>query len=169
MKSRSGSTSSDVLLKSTENLKGLVKPAVKTKTESFFLCFDTVDNAVNAFQELDSSLNSGQHNDVLVKYAHYRIFFKINGITNDDDYNLVKEEHIKNIESNTNGKVIYWKLYKNGDNYLGCGDYTVDTLECLEHQLDPEKGKTFKFGKFDGVNYKFNKKPRPQKTFNNEI
>ena len=168
MKSRSGSTSDEVLVKSTESLKGLVKPPVKTKTNSYFLCFDTIENASAAFQELDSSLNSGKNKDVLVKYAHYRLFFKIEksggtNLSNDDDYNLIKESHIKHIESNTNGKVIYWKLYKNGDSYLGCGDYTVDTLECLEHQLDPEKGKTFKFGEFEGVNYKYNKKPRVQK------
>jgi hypothetical protein len=171
MKSRSGSTSEAVLVKSTESLKGLVKQPVKTKTNSYFLCFDSVENASKAFEELDSSLNSGKNKDVLVKYAHYRIFFKIEKtggkpLSNDDDYNLIKESHIKDIESNTNGKVIYWKLYKNGDSYLGCGDYTVDTLECLENQLDPERGKTFKFGEFEGVNYKYNKKPRAPRTIN---
>jgi hypothetical protein len=171
MKSRSGNTNGEVLVKSTESLKGLLKPPVKTKTNSYFLCFDSIENASKAFEELDTSLNSGNNKDVLVKYAHYRIFFKIEKtdgkqLTNKEDYNMIKESHIKDIESNTNGKVIYWKLYKNGDSYLGCGDYTVDTLECMENRLDPDRGKTFKFGEFEGVNYKYNKKPRTSKRIN---
>ena len=62
-----------------------------------------------------------------LKYSHYRVFFTISGLSEEVEYNDIKNAHIKHIESNTDGSVLYYKLYRKDDAYLGCGDLTVDT------------------------------------------
>ena len=62
------------------------------------------------------------------------------GLTEETDYNTVKQEHTKYIEENTGGNVLYYKLYKKNNNYLECGDLTVDTKNCFDNLMTEDGG-----------------------------
>ena len=134
------------------NMTGLVSTNKTEKTGSYFLTFDNIDNSLESFKTLK------QNNDVLVKFSHYKVFFTMNWLTNDTDYNDIKTKHIKFIEDNTNSKVLYYKLYRN-KNYLGCGDLTIDTKEGLDKLLDKDLIKEFDLDNNNtGIFYKYNRK-----------
>merc|ERR1711935_211620 len=60
-----------------DELQGLESNVVTEKTSSHFLTFDTVDNSLSALKLLKKD-----HSDKLrVKFAHYRVFFTIKGLT----------------------------------------------------------------------------------------
>lgn len=103
------------------------KEKVKTKTGSYFVVFDSLENSANALKELRKNFN-----DVLVKYSHYRVFFTMKGLSEESDYNEVKKSHIKFVEENTNGSVLYYKIYRDENGYISCGDFTLDTKESLD-------------------------------------
>ena len=103
-----------------------------------------------------------QNKDILVKYAHYRLYFTINGLTNDTDYNSVKKAHIDYITENTGTEVLYYKLYKKDKtSYLGCGDLTIDTKDGMDKLLQEDSLKNYEFTvedvEFSGQFYQFNK------------
>ena len=56
------------------------KEKVKTKTGSYFVVFDSLENSANALKELRKNFN-----DVLVKYSHYRVFFTMKGLSEESD------------------------------------------------------------------------------------
>jgi hypothetical protein len=117
-------------------LQGLQSNVVTEKTSSHFLTFDSVDNSLAALKTLKRD-----HSDKLrVKFAHYRVFFTMKGLTEETDYNTVKQEHTKYIEENTGGNVLYYKLYKKNNNYLECGDLTVDTKNCFDNLMTDDDG-----------------------------
>lgn len=117
-----------------KDLEGLVANH-KTTSGAVFLRFDTEVNSVNAF----NSLKSEHGAFVNVKYAHYKVFFKLDGLTNEDDYDQIKKLHINWIEQNVQGKVLYYRLYKKDGEYLNCGDLTIDTKESLDMLLSENK------------------------------
>jgi hypothetical protein len=140
---------------SLEKFEG-VSSNIETKSGARFIVFDDVKNAVTALKELK------QDKDILVKYAHYRLYFTMNGLSDQSDYNNVKKSHIDYITEKTGTEVLYYKLYKKDkDSYLGCGDLTIDTKDGMDKLLQSESLKeyTLTVDKTDytGQFYQFNK------------
>ena len=115
------------------DLVGLVSTTKTAKTGSYFLTFDNVGNSLDSLK----SLRKKHEGEMLVKFAHYKVFFTITGLSDESDYNTIKTKHSKFIEENTDSKVLYYKLYRN-KSYLGCGDVTIDTKSGLDAILDKE-------------------------------
>lgn len=135
-----------------QDLEGLVATH-KTQSGAVFLRFETEENSVNALNSLRTT-----HGETLnVKYAHYKAFFKLDGLTSESDYDVVKTKHVKWIEQNVNGKVLYYKLYKKDGEYLNCGDLTIDTKESLDLLLKENKQYTLD-DTLNGTYYRFKSK-----------
>ena len=111
---------------------GLVNTYV-TKNNSYFLTFDTVENALECFKKVRHDLP-----DLKVKFARYQIFFTVSGLTDSSDYSIVKQELSKFIETSSGANVLYFKLYRKGDHYIGCGDLTVDTKDSMDKLINKE-------------------------------
>ena len=139
-----------------EQLTGLVSTTQTKTSQSYFLTFDTIDNAFDALKTLRSASP-----DYKVKFSYYRSFFTISGLNSSDDYNQVKEDFKKYISENTGANVLFCKFYQKNNEYIGCGDLTVDTLESMNKLLSKEDGiKEYSFGSFKGTFYRYNKKEK---------
>jgi hypothetical protein len=119
---------------------------------SFFVVFDTPANAQLALESL-----SGNSLVSRIKFLKYRVFFHINGLTDSSDYDLVKQDIISYIESHTGSSVLFFKLYRNNNKYIGLGDLTVDTCECMQLLLSREQSglKNWNTGSYSGTFYHF--------------
>lgn len=140
---------------SLEQLEG-VSSNIETKSGARFIVFNNVKDAVSALKVLK------QNKDILVKYAHYRLYFTINGLTTESEYNDVKKSHIEYITEQTGTEVLYYKLYKKDkDSYLGCGDLTIDTKDGMDKLLQEDDLKNYTFTvnsvEYTGQFYQFNK------------
>ena len=145
------SSANSIQESSFSNLEGVVSMAKTKSSNSLFLTFDTVVNAVKAFTTInvDSSYN--------VKFSYYRVFFTIDGLTDTTDYNQVKKEFTEYVSNLTKSNVLYCKLYRKNNKYIGCGDFTVDTLEGMNSLLAKDNNnKEYSFGSFKGTFYRFN-------------
>jgi hypothetical protein len=139
---------------STTSFTGL-QNSVQTSNGSQFFVFDTVDNASSAFK----SLKELNHK---VKFAHYRLFFTMNGLDDNVSYNDLKTQHINWIVANSDADVLFYKQYRKGGKFLGCGDLTIDTKESMDKLLDKDGLKNYTFDKYSGTFYRFNKKSEEQ-------
>ena len=148
-----------LLVKSSNNvsdafynkLPGLQNKSETKTTNSVFLTFDTVDNAKAALEQLESQ--SG----VSVKYSYYRVFFTMSSLSESSDYNTVKKDLTDYVVSKTGGNVLYCKLYRKGDKYLGCGDFTLDTMQSMNTLLSKESNlKDYTLGQLSGTFYRYN-------------
>lgn len=121
------------------NLEGLTNHHFTEKSNSYFLTFDNVPHSLNAMRlirkQYDSSLR--------VKVAHYRVFFTLENLEESMDYNTVKTQHRDMVQSKGNCSVLFYKLYRKDNKYLGCGDMTLDTKEGLDVLMSSEGLKTF--------------------------
>ena len=135
-----------------DNFTGITSN-ILTKSGARFLVFDNINNATACLKEIKNI------DDILVKYAHYRLYFTINGIDESSDYNDIKQAHIDFINKITDTDVLYYKLYKkNKDKFLGCGDLTIDTKHGMDILLS-EESKIYSIldGKYTGQFYQYNK------------
>lgn len=133
-------------------LAGLESVTGTKSNASFFLQFDTVDNAVKAFRQLRT-----ENSNYRMKFSYYRVFFTINGLTETTDYNQIKQSMSNYVESNSGSQVLYSKFYRKDGKFIGCGDLTVDTLQGMNTLLSKEAGfKEFTFETFNGTFYRFN-------------
>jgi hypothetical protein len=124
-----------------------------TKNSSFFLTFDTVDNSTLAYAKLHS-----EHPNLRVKFARYQLFFTLTGLTDSSDYNAVKQDFTTFVESNTGSSLLFFKLYRKSDKYIGCGDLTVDTKAAMDLLLNKnDKFNSFTLGNMTGSFFRFNK------------
>lgn len=139
-----------------DKLPGLLNHSKTDNTGSHFLTFDNIENSQNALKVLKTD-----HDDKFMgKYAHYKIFFTMTNLDKDSDYNQIKENHIKFVENNAKGNVLYYKLYRN-NGFLGCGDLTVDTKDTLDLLLSQDKFKEFDIGNGNtGIFYKYNRRDK---------
>jgi hypothetical protein len=135
---------------STEGFTGLIN-SVKSNNNSYFFVFDTVENSTDAFKMLKTANHK-------VRFAYYRLFFTMTGLDDNASYNDLKEQHTQWIISNSDAQVLYYKQYRNGGKFLGCGDFTIDTKESMDKLLDKNTLKNYSFDKYSGVNYRYNKK-----------
>ena len=147
---------------SVENLNGLLQNN-NVHDGKYFLVFDTIDNAKNAFKlfKNDSKLS--------VRYAYYRIFFTMDGIDQKTDYSIIKRLHMNWITEKSLGQVLYYKQYMKDNKYLGCGDFTVDTKESMDKLLNKDEFKTYSFDGLSGTYYRYNKKVDSEKSLANDL
>ena len=73
------------------DLVGLVSTTKTAKTGSYFLTFDNVGNSLVSLK----SLRKKHEGEMLVKFAHYKVFFTITGLSDESDYNTIKTKHSK--------------------------------------------------------------------------
>jgi hypothetical protein len=124
-----------------------------TKNGSYFLTFDTIQNSLDSFRSLRQD-----HPELRVKFARYQIFFTVTGLTDSSDYSTVKQNMTNFVEKESGANVLYFKLYRKGDNYLGCGDLTVDTKDSMDKLLNKEGSlKNYTVGELSGTFYRYNK------------
>lgn len=154
-----------ILIKSADTLQhdkliGLIS-SVQTTNGNKFLVFDTIDNSKDAFLILKQDI------ELKTKFAHYRVFFTISGLDDSTDYNELKKNHIDWITEKSNANILYYKQYKKNNQYLGCGDFTIDTKESLDKLLNKDEFKNYTFNNLSGTHYRYNKKPEQQQvTYN---
>jgi hypothetical protein len=133
-------------------LKGVVSSVQTKTTGSHFVLFDTQDSASVAHAHATANFK-----DVLVKYSYYRVFFTMSGLTDDCDYNKVKESFVNYLETTTESNILFFKLYRKNNQYIGCGDFTLDTLDGMNVLLDKETGlKSFTLGNYTGKFFRYN-------------
>ena len=144
-----------------DSLDGIIENGISlpSKTNSYFITFTDATKSLNALKSLQKDYND----KIMIKFAHYRLFFTMDGLTDESDYNETKELHTKFVEKHTNSEVLYYKLYRN-QKYLGCGDLTIDTKEALDLLLNKDDHKNFDLG--NGKTGSFYRYTRKGKTDN---
>ena len=80
-----------------QNMTGLESSHLTEKSNSYFLTFDTTDNSLEALKMLKRE----HRNMVKVKFAHYRVFFTMQGLNETSDYNGIKTIHSELIQNST--------------------------------------------------------------------
>jgi hypothetical protein len=163
VKPSNGSFNASVL----EGLAGLTGKHHTEKSNSYFLVFTTPQEALAALKSIKNK--SGQ--SVRIKFAHYRIFFKVDGLTDSTDYNTTKSAHIDMINklaTNNHGGVLYYRLYRKDTKFLGSGDLTVDTKEVFDKLLSEDSLKTFKADNFSGTHFRYKKTDGNQDNHDNQ-
>jgi len=133
-----------------------------TNNGSYFLVFDTVDYANNAFNLL-------KNDNVKVRFAYYRLFFKISGVEDSANYNDIKNTHVNWIVKNSDANVLYYKQYRKAGKFLGCGDLTIDKKKSMDKLIDKDGLKNYVIGQYSGTFYRYNKKNENDQHVNNEI
>ena len=129
-----------------------------TDNGSFFLTFDTIQNSLDSFSYLREN-----HPEFRVKFARYQIFFTISGLENSSDYGVVKQDITNFVEKEADAHILYFKLYRKGDKYLGCGDFTIDTKDAMDKLLKKDSLiKNFTIGELSGSFYRYNKTKQNQ-------
>jgi hypothetical protein len=137
-----------------DSLTGLVSHSETKSSSSYFLTFDNVTNSLNAFNKLKSDST-----DYKVKFSYYRVFFTINGLTDTSDYNQVKQDMTTFVTDKTKSSVLYCKFYRKDNKYLGCGDFTIDTMDGMNILLSKDGGiKDYTIGQLSGTFYRYNGK-----------
>lgn len=135
-------------------LGGLVSCAETKTYNSYFLTFDTIENAAKAYTTL--SEDTKKYN---IKFSYYRVFFTLNGLKDTTDYNTAKQDLINFITEKTGASVLYCKLYKKDNKYIGCGDCTIDTMEGMNMLLNKDNNlKEFTIGSYSGTFFRYNNK-----------
>jgi hypothetical protein len=131
--------------------EGVVSCTQSKTSGTFFVLFDTFENAAKSCAEAADS------KDVLVKYSYYRVFFTMNGLNNESDYNQVKESFVQYLEQTTKSNVLFFKLYRKNNQYIGCGDFTLDTLDGMNVLLDKNTGlKSYVLNDLSGKFFRYN-------------
>ena len=143
------------------SLDGLVSHYKTEKTGSYFLTFKDVGVSLDALKKLKNE----HDNQLMVKFAHYRVFFKFaNGLNAEQDYDLIKQSHIDFVKKHTDSEVLYYKLYRGKDNnFLGCGDMTLDTKDAIDKLLSKDAHKEFELEDgITGIFYRYDRKVSKQ-------
>lgn len=136
-----------------------------TKNGSYFLTFDNIQNALDSFRKLRQ-----EHPELRAKFARYQVFFTVTGLTDSSDYSTVKQELTSYVEKQAEANVLYFKLYRKGNKYLGCGDLTVDTKDSMDKLLTKEGSlKNFTIGSLTGTFYRYNKSQNNQDSGDVEV
>lgn len=137
-----------------DSLTGLVSHSETKSSSSYFLTFDNVTNSLNAYNKLKADST-----DYKVKFSYYRVFFTVNGLTDSSDYNQVKQDMVTYVTDKTKSSVLYCKLYRKDNKYIGCGDFTIDTMDGMNTLLSKDVGlKDYTIGQLSGTFYRYNSK-----------
>lgn len=152
-----------------EGLEGLTANHHTEKSNSYFLTFETLAHSMSAIRDL----NEDNSDSLRVKFAHYRVFFTLQGLDENSDYTQVKTLHTDYI-SNLGGSVLFYKLYRKQGSFLGCGELTIDTKETLDLLVDKENSNrefTLQVGdkQLTGTHYRYNRKSRQEDENNQQF
>lgn len=72
---------------------------------------------------------------------------------------IKQNEFMDYVGNQVQSSVLYCKFYRKDNKFIGCGDFTLDTLTGMNTLLDKDSGKNeYSFGSFKGTFYRFNKK-----------
>lgn len=149
-------------------LKGMTdKTVTKTGTASF-LTFDTLPNAINAFDTLTKLAFNA-------KYSYYRVFFTLSYLDNSQfpnntfNHDKLKDELTTLVSKH--GNLLFFKQYKKENRFLNCGYFTVDKIDSMNTLLSKEEGlKDFTLSNnVKGTFYKFNNKNYQTNNFSNTV
>lgn len=141
-----------------EGLEGLTATHHTERSNSYFLTFETLPHSLSAYRDLKAN-----HIDNLrVKFAHYRVFFTLQGLTSESDYSQVKTSHTELI-TNLGGSVLFYKLYRKEGSFLGSGDLTIDTKDTFDMLVNNNtENKEFSLVNgdvtFTGIHYRYNRR-----------
>jgi hypothetical protein len=137
-----------------DTLEGCMSKHLTEKSNSYFLTFATADQSLSALKQLKKQFGTS----VRVKFAHYRVYFTLSGLVDTTDYGEVKKTHTLFVTQGDKCNVLYYRLYRKDNHYLGCGDLTVDTKEGFDQMMNTESLKDFTLSStISGVHYRFNK------------
>ena len=104
----------------------------ETQNKSRFLVFDNIENSKEAFNELKNNKS------ILVKYATYKLFFTIKDLNDSLEYDKIKQDITKYVTDKIDSDVLYFRLYRKNNIYLGCGELTLDTKDGMDKILDKD-------------------------------
>ena len=63
------------------------------------------------------------------------------------------------VTDKTKSSVLYCKFYRKENKYLGCGDFTIDTIDGMNTLLSKDGGiKDYTIGQLSGTFYRYNGK-----------
>ena len=145
-----------------DELKGLVSQNTSNSSNTKFLVFEKLEYASSAFYTLKA--NEQYKKGFAIKFPKYNLFFTINGLDSETNYDEVRKAHIQFITENTNARVLHYKLYRKNDKYLNCGEVVVDLKEAMDLLLNKD-GELKNFSlcdeKLSGIFYRYNKKMVP--------
>ena len=148
-----------------ENLEGLTSSYHTERSNSYFLTFESLSHSLSVYRELRAN-----HSEFArVKFAHYRVFFTLQGLKDDTDYSNVKAVHTNYVNDNLNGNVLYYKLYRKEGSYLDCGELTLDTKESLDLLVNADESHKELTLEVDGLtlsgnHFRYNRKGRKGNT-----
>ena len=124
------------------------------KSSSYFVTFSTPEEALEGLKLVKKQYGMS----VRVKFAHYRVYFTLQGLVDTTDYNTVKTTHSSYVTKMAGCNVLYYRLYRKNDSYLGCGDFTVDTKEGFDVLMNQDLLKNYSLDDtLTGVHYRYNK------------
>jgi len=146
---------SSVSLASFKDMKGLDETFQIPNKKSFFLIFKEIKDSEAAYKSIMES-NPELSPSKNIKYATYKSFFKISGLVDDSDYGEVKGDHSKLVSKATGASVLYYKLYRKDNHFVGCGDLTLDTKAGLDKLLHEDTIKNVTFGSFKVSHFPYN-------------
>lgn len=136
-----------------EQFDGIDNVHFAENSSSFFLTFDTTKNALTAYKSIRNNPNNYR-----VKFAHYKVFFTLDGLDSMVDYSQLKTSHSALVAEKTGGNVLYYKLYRKNGSYVGCGDMTLDTKASFDALVDKEGNyKTLTLDDITAVHYRYNR------------
>lgn len=138
-------------LKSLSNMKEMNE----VKNNTLFLTFNDIASATSALTKLNKM------NGLSCRYSYYRVFFKLNGLTESSNFENVEKVHTAWVEKNTGGKVLEYNLYRKKDTFLNCGDLVVDLKSSLDLLLTLKNLKNYELDDvLKGTYHKYKKKGR---------
>ena len=112
---------------------------------------------MKALGDTKEVINQTFYYDILLRNWNKFIQETINGLTDTSDYNQVKQDMTTFVTDKTKSSVLYCKFYRKENKYLGCGDFTIDTMEGMNTLLLKENNlKDYSLGKLSGTFYRYN-------------
>ena len=138
-------------LNKINSLEGLDNLSKINNTTSVYLTFNSIENSLNALRYVKRNMPS-----LFIKFYYYKIFFVLNNLDENTEYNSIRNDLFNYILTNLNDKFLYCKIYTKNKSYLGCGNLTVDTFNTSKELLSSTSGfKNFVLPSCSGTFYKY--------------
>ena len=146
-----------------DKLSGFQSKFHAEKSSSYFVTFSTPEEALEGLKLVKKQYGM----NVRVKFAHYRVYFTLQGLVDASDYNTVKTNHSEYVTKMAGCNVLYYRLYRKNEKYLGCGDFTVDTKEGFDVLMNQDLLKNYVLNDtLSGIHYRYNKTKSTEQPIN---
>jgi hypothetical protein len=152
------------------NLKGMVS-STTVQGKTHFLLFKDVPSAIKALK----ILRHLEDKDYLVKFVHYQVFFtckQLEGVKVSEkvEHGELKNQFRKFLGEKTNAQLLYPpRIYRKGEEYMGCGYLTLDTKDAVDALLSEDKLKTSTLENgYEVTFYRYRKTERNEEGNDNE-